>query len=66
MPTLEDARKSARERWGRLTPYRIGYCVGLLGVQCENPYSKTGRGFFSYREGLWYGVERRREKAKEE
>lgn len=63
MLTLEDARQAARKRWGRLTPYRIGYHAGLLGIQCENPYPTGGFGWKCFREGLHYGAERRRKDA---
>lgn len=52
---------AVRERWGRLTPFRIGMMVGEtgIGVTQRNPYT-SARSRKLYLEGMTFGSEQRR------
>lgn len=40
MSALKKARQFSRDRWGRSTPYRLGFSAGYLALPLENPYDK--------------------------
>lgn len=56
--TLEHAREEARTRYGHASPYRVGFFVALLDVECENPYPCGSRGWTNYEDGIAEGRKR--------
>lgn len=56
MLTIDDARLAARQRWGRLSPLRIGYFVGLLDIVCENPYPVNSVAWRNFQNGVHHGT----------
>lgn len=62
-PEFDPHRLAVRARGHRVTPYRIGYVVGLNGEDLPNSYTPGSVGASNYREGVKYGrMQRQRER----
>jgi hypothetical protein len=62
--TLDEASAAARERYGRLTPYRLGFVMGEAGeIDPPNPYPRLSpRAWRLFYVGVGYGQEHRARK----
>lgn len=60
-PALNTYILSVRGKWGRVTPYRLGFAVGYAGEVIPSPYDAWGKGTRLYMDGVQAGREHRDE-----
>ena len=49
-------RAAVRERFGRVTPFRLGLVMGKAGADMPSPYPATSIGTKHYKQGIEHGI----------